>query len=54
MEIIIFAILVILVICLIIWGLSYLTALPAVPRQIIMALVVILGAVLIAQRAGIF
>ena len=54
MSIIIFAIFVILIIAMVIWGLSYLTVLPAVPRQIIMALVIILGAVAIANRAGIF
>ena len=54
MSIIIFAILVLLFICMVIWGLSYLTMIPAAPRQILMALVVILGAVLIAQRAGLF
>ena len=54
MDLLIFAIIVILVLSMIIWGLSYLTAIPAVPRQIIMALVIILGAVIIAQRAGVF
>jgi len=54
MSLIIFAIVVILVIAMIIWGLSYLTILPDPPRQVIMCLVVILGAALIAQRAGLF
>lgn len=54
MSLIIFAIVVILVIAMLIWGLSYLSILPDPPKQIIMCLIVVLGALLIAQKAGLF
>ena len=54
MSIIIFAIVVILLLALVIWAIGYLTVIPAVPRQIIIALAILLAVVLIAQRAGVF
>lgn len=54
MTIIVFAIIVIIVVALLIWAIQMLTMIPAPINQLLMVLVVILGAVVIAQRAGIF
>jgi hypothetical protein len=54
MSFIIFAILVILVIAMIIWGIGYLDMIPPPIRNVLMALVIVLGALLIAQKAGLF
>jgi hypothetical protein len=54
MTIIVFAIVVLLIVALLIWAVSMLTMIPNPINQIIMALIVLLGAVLIAQKAGVF
>ena len=54
MSIIVFAIVIVLLAALLVWAVSLLTALPSVPKQIIMALIVVLAVVAIANRAGIF
>jgi len=54
MSIIVFAIIVVLILALLIWAISVIDVIPNPPKQILMALVIVLGAVLIAQRAGVF
>ena len=54
MSVIVFAIVVILLICLLLWAINMLTMLPNTPRQLLMALVVILGVLAIGNRAGLF
>ncbi len=53
MGILIFAILVIIVVALAVWAIGLLP-LPSPFNQIIQALIVLLGAVVIAGRAGVF
>lgn len=51
LELLVFAIFVILIVALLAWGVSYLPV-PEPFNRVLMALIIILGALIIASRAG--
>lgn len=53
MSLLIFAIAIIVLLALVIWAMTY-VPLPAVPKNLICALIILVGALVIAHRAGVF
>jgi hypothetical protein len=54
MTLIIFAVIVICIVALIVWGITSYLPVPTVPKNLLAFVVILFGALAIAQRAGVF
>ncbi len=54
MALFVFAVFVLIVVAMLIWAVGYLDSIPTPPRNLIIVLIILIGAWAIANRAGIF